>query len=159
MAHKGNPYKVQFRRDLHLDLKNSLGYPECYISGFAYCGGAKGSLLTGVAFRSINLLKSSQPPMVWTSEIITVGGFQWTNQWFIDVPTIREGDEGDFRFELTEIGVGVVVKGTCHVNLWNYRSMVGGGVPGTFHYSPGYGPGPFDWNFGGSYADYRSYNP
>ncbi len=74
MAHVGKNYKVQFRRDLSSKENNRDGWPEAFDFNSSDFGGTLGFPLNHLAVKLFNLLTDAQPPMVWTSDPVTVGG-------------------------------------------------------------------------------------
>ncbi len=159
MAHKGNLYKVQFRRDLHLDLDNRFGYPEAYnvqVNGVYHAGG---SPLGSINFLCVNLLTSTQPPMVWVSPWVTSFGFTFRVTITIVDPAIRTGDNGVQHVTVEEITQGVVAQGDCAVTGWAYDQNALFAILSSWHFAPGWSFGPTQAVTYTLAADYASYNP
>lgn len=74
MAHAGKFYKVQFRRDLHLEFPNSVGWAEAYDVRQDGIIGVFGHFISSRVYRCINVQKNNQPPMVWQSPLYNDGG-------------------------------------------------------------------------------------
>jgi|SRR5215471_9858869 len=137
MAHVGKRYKLQFRRDLHRDSFNDRAWPEAWkllVEDFA---GLKGSLLDGLTVIVIDLRKNDQPPMVWESDPIPIGGLTFTYRLVIADPLGAPGDafvNGDVT--ISEATDGVVYRFTIPIPVLVH--LYGQGVRCDFFKLPNY---------------------
>ncbi len=159
MAHKGSPYKVQFRRDLHVDLPNKQGWAEAYDIYWRLLGGPIGSLVQGVTFQCVNLLKDAQPPMVWTSDHVAIFGRSYVMQLKVPVPTARPNTPADFRVTLTEATAGLVVDALFHAHAFNPQGMDDTARDSDCFFAPGYSAVFSQVEIVVPPATYASYNP
>lgn len=74
MAHVGAFYKLQFRRDLHLDVLNNRGWPEAFLVAQAGISGPFGDFIAHQNYLCVNQATTNQPPMVWRSGLYDGGG-------------------------------------------------------------------------------------
>lgn len=88
MAHLGKQYKLQFRRDLAFVTNNRNAYPEGMLFGATGLSGAVGNDIDSFPPLCVNLLADSQPPMIWTSDILHAGGIDYTVTVTITAPEI-----------------------------------------------------------------------
>ncbi len=84
MAHVGKRYKLQFRRDLALNVVNRDAYPEGAFLSVASLGGVVGDRIQQNDIIVANLLTDAQPPMVWTSGIVVVSSVPFHAQVTLD---------------------------------------------------------------------------
>lgn len=113
MAHVGKFYKLQFRRDLAATSNNNDGYPEAFGISMEVLDGSLGHLISGHQYTIVNLLMNNQPPMVWRSGSILVGGTPIEITASVDPPqqvpdaiwtvTIKHAVTGYSYFEITLI--------------------------------------------------------
>jgi hypothetical protein len=159
MAHVGRSYKLQFRRDLHLNVNNDQGFPEAFNARMTGFSGAKGSLLAAALFQPVNLAKSNQPPMIWTSSVVVSSGFHWRLSIESVAVPWRSGTAQQWLIELEEIGVGVAIVGVFNDPIASY-SAISATPDGTLvHYAPGYAGGPPLSRCLAAAASWATYNP
>lgn len=121
MAHVGKFYKLQFRRDLAQVPNHAQGWPEAFRYSQSNTSGAIAADAINNVVPLINLAKNSQPPMIWLSDIRTVGGIPYRMR--ITIADPLNSDKPDFKFE--------VFNSTTLANIFNFSK-----APGTVAYGP-----------------------
>ncbi len=124
MAHSGRLYKLQFRRDLHLDLKNPFGYPECFLIALANLGTPFGNFSFSDTFSCVDLLTSNQPPMIWASPWTVVLSHMYRLTLTIDDPAITLGKMAQAHYKLEEMAAGVVLNYDVSFALVSYNHFL-----------------------------------
>jgi hypothetical protein len=159
MAHVGKDYRLQFRRDLALNVFNVNAFAEAYdVLTFTW-GGLKGSTLNGVTFQVINVSKAAGVSMTWQSRATPVAGRTFTlNVELVDATKVPLGT-CPVRVTMTELVDGLVWFDNLIFGPSHYFRLQATGIGAPAFLAPGY-TAPFgSIAFDGPFADWTSYNP
>lgn len=138
MAHAGKIYKLQFRRDLQMQLNTGPGWAEAFSSNVLNVGGAKGVLILTNDWRPVNLLKDGQPPMIWTSFPYSNAGITWRLRLTLNDPLAQGAFPFEWLCEIIEQGVGVVITWRCPFFPGTYSGPSAQRTLGSVVVTPGY---------------------
>ncbi len=138
MAHTGKTYKLQFRRDLHLDLQNVDGWPEAFLINWQGLVTPFGSGISTGSFLCVNLLTSNQPPMVWVSASTLFDGQHWKTTVTFNNPVVRVGSLLTVDYKLERVGTGDVITWSGPSLTSNYRNIFQSALAGSGTIAPGY---------------------
>jgi len=159
VAHVGKNYKLQFRRDTHLDVNNALGYPEAFSAFFDQLVIPQTTSGLGITFQCVNLATLSQPPMTWSSNWVTAWGTQWRTSFEFTQPATRIGDLMPIIYTLEETIGGIVIAWTSMTRVNNYQSYQTSAFGGTGTVAAGYLWGATSQTFLGHALNWAAYNP
>jgi hypothetical protein len=90
MAHVGQKYKLQFRRDLAFDVSNVNAYPEAMLFKEDNLDGGVGRDIDRAPVLLVNLAKDNPPIMKWKSAVRSAAGITYTMTFIMHDPTDRD---------------------------------------------------------------------
>jgi hypothetical protein len=159
MAHIGKNYKLQFRRDLANVRNNRDAFPEAFKWSNSNASGDVASDFLNNLVPLVNLMTDAQPPMVWTSDVRTVGSIGYHALLVISDPL----DPTKFRidFKLLQQGTGAILfgysppAGTPSYFPSGFNSFTSTGYQDSVHYK--IVGGGFFWSLGA--LGWNQYNP
>jgi hypothetical protein len=142
MAHVGKFYKLQFRRDLNFAPPNVQGWPEAATWNIDAGVGVMAAALRAVPVPCFNLLKTNQPPMVWTSAARPFATFHY--KYIVSISNPQDLSLTEIRFQVQRQEDGVILFDLTdpghHPTGLPSQLFWGSNIGGSF-VAPWYGPG------------------
>lgn len=159
MAHAGKFYKLQFRRDLSMNMAHKIGWAEAYNVVQTGLAGAFGTFIQNREYLCINKRMNNQPPMVWTSAPYDDGGRETFMELFVNDPTPALTNDVMFTcqifrtLDLEPLVDAVFSNSDPEQNWTRFSGSVGGDIVNTV---PGYTV-PHFWTVAASAAGWNLY--